>query len=387
MLFDMPDPLLSNLSANPSSVTFLVGQNGAGKSMRLASLASELLAAGRRVIAISNTAFDRFPRTRRLGYARLSPSIGKRYAAEVFKRALANAQSDVMRNASLIGKTLQYTGFHPVLGLHVRIRQHADYLDLSRTLSDHMPEAEMSRVVRALDIYRNYRSDRQSAWIDLYGAEIGPDRRELLVLLQHESKLKKLGIIERISLTIERDNAIFDFDEASSGELSLLSSHAFIATNIQEGDFLLIDEPENSLHPRWQRDYCRRILDQFYYYSPRLIVATHSPHIVQGAQSSEVGVRLIKLPSNEVAPDPLTKSIEGTLFEAFGVLSPASHYLSEKVAYLLNELVQNRATLGDTQRELRDLQNLSNDADQQAFLGRSIDLAAEALAMLDARSQ
>jgi predicted ATPase len=383
----MPDQFLSHLSANPSSVTFLVGENGAGKSKRLASLATELLASGQRVIAISNTAFDRFPRSRQLGYARLSPSVGKRYAAEVFKRALTSTQSDVMRNASLIAKTLQYTGFQPVLGLHVRIKQQADYSKLSSTLSEYMPEAEISRVARALDIYRNYGNYRQSAWIDLYGAEIGPDRRELLILLKHESKLKRLGIIERISLTIERDNSIFDFDEASSGELSLLASHAFIATYIQEGDFLLIDEPENSLHPRWQRDYCRRILDQFYYYSPRVIIASHSPHIVQGAQSSEVDVRLIKLPSNEVAPAPLIKSIEGTLFEAFGVLSPASHYLSEKVAHLLNELVQKRTTLDETQRALRDLQILSSDSDQQAFLDRTISLAERAQGMLDTGSQ
>lgn len=383
----MTNQFLQNVSSTSSSVTFFVGENGAGKSKKLASLSSELLASGQRVIAISNTTFDRFPRSRQLGYARLSPSIGKRYATEVFKRALTNTQSDEMRNASLIGKILQYTGFNPVLGLHVRIKQQADYSNLSRILSEYMPKDEISRVARALDIYKNYGNYRQSAWIDLYGAEIGPDRRELLVLLQHESKLKKLGIIERISLTIERDGSIFDFDEASSGELSLLASHAFIATKIQEGDFLLIDEPENSLHPRWQRDYCRRILDQFYYYSPRLIIATHSPHMVQGAQSSEVDVRLIKLPSNEVAPAPLIKSIEGTLFEAFGLLSPASHYLSEKVSYLLNELVQERATLDETKKALRDLKSLSLDSDQQAFLERTISLAEQAQVMLDAGRQ
>lgn len=372
----MPDQLLSNLPANSSSITFLVGPNGAGKSMRLASLASELLARGQRVIAVSNTAFDRFPRGRKVGYVRLSPSSGKQYAAKVFKRALSNTESDTMRNASLIGKTLEYTGFRSVLGLHVRLKRRADNTDLIRTLSNHLPEPEISRVMRALDIYRNYQNYRQSTWIDLYGAEIiGPDRRELLALLQHEFKLRKLGLIERISLTIERQNSIFDFDDASSGELSLLSSHAFIATNIQEGDFILIDEPENSLHPRWQRDYCKRILDQFYYYSPRLIVATHSPHIVQGAEESELGVRLIKLPSNEASPKPLTKSIEGTLFEAFGVLSPASHYLSEKVAYLLNELVQKRITLDQTMQTLQELKEISSDADQQSFLGRAIELA------------
>lgn len=378
----MPDQLLSSIASNSSPVTFLVGENGSGKSWRLASLASELLSSGRRVIAISNTSFDRFPRSRHAGYARLSPSIGRRYARDVFKKALINGQSDTIRNASLIAKILQYTGFNSVIGLHVRISQRVNYDNLSRILLGHIPDEEISRILRAIEIYKNYENYRQSAWIDLYGAYIGPDRREILALLKYESILKKFRLISKISITIEREGSIYELDEASSGELSLLSSLSYIATQIQEGDVILIDEPENSLHPRWQRDYCKYLLDLLYYYTPQLIIATHSPHVVQGAQNSEVEVRLVKLPSNEAAPEPLTKSIEGTLFEAFGILSPASHYLSEKVAHILNNLVQDRSTLLETQDKLRELQEISYDRDQQAFLSRSIDLADQIVATL-----
>jgi hypothetical protein len=263
--------------------------------------------------------------------------------------------------------------------MHVRLKKNADHEYLNKTLSGQISDLEISRIFRALDIYKNYNYGnlRESVWIDLYGSQIGPDRREIFALLQHESRLKQLGIVERISITIERDRFNYDLGEASSGELSLLCSHAYIASQIQEGDVLLIDEPENSLHPRWQREYCRRLLDQFYYYAPQLIIATHSPHIVQGAQSSEVDVRLVKLPANEDAPEALTRSIEGTLFEAFGVLSPASHYLSEKVTHILNEMAQKRSDLSETQGELLALQNLSDDEDQRAFLGRAIELAEQ----------
>lgn len=383
----MLNQLLSSLPKNPSSVTFLVGPNGSGKSSRLANLTTELIDARKGVIAISNTVFDKFTRSRRTGYVRLSPAIGRSYAVNVFKRALINTRSEMMRNSSLVAKTLQYMGFEPVLGLHIRINKSIDYENISRMLSYDIPEHEIDSVMRALKIYKHYESERQSSWIDLSGSQIMPERRELLTLLKYELRLKRLKIIEGISLTIERKGKIFDFDEASSGELSLLSSHAFIATNIQSENYILIDEPENSLHPRWQRDYCRRLLDQFYYYEPRIIIATHSPHIVQGAQNSEVDVRLIKLPLNKEAPEPLTKSIEGTLFEAFGVLSPASHYLSEKVTYLINELVQKRSTLVATQNELRAFQSLSDDEDQREFLNRSIELAEQAEAMLKARDK
>lgn len=377
----MPEQIQSKCINSASSVTVLVGENGSGKSRRLGSLVSELLKSDKRVIAISNTTFDRFPRFRRLGYSRLSPSVGRRYAVDVFKRALVNSQSEPMRNASLIGKTLEYTGFNPVIGLHIRTKKNADYESLHRILSGQISDYEIPQIIRALEIYRNYENDRQSAWIDLYGSQFGPDRREIFPLLQHELRLKKLGIVERISITLERKKSYFDLDDASSGELSLLCSYAYIASQIQHADTLLIDEPENSLHPRWQRDYCRRLLDQFHYYEPHLIIATHSPHIVQGAQSAGVDVHLVKLPLIEEAPRALTKSIEGTLLEAFGVLSPASHYLSEKVTHILNELVQNRSTLGESQAELRALKELSDDEDQKAFLDRSIDLAEKVQTM------
>jgi hypothetical protein len=358
-------------------VTFLVGKNGSGKSRSLGEVATSLVNSGRRVIAVSNTTFDKFPRFRRSGYARISPSMGRRYAIDVFKRALLNQHSESIRNASLIARGLEYTGFSAVIGLHIRLRSDTGYEDLKRDLSDLLPDEELSQIVRAIDIYKNYGNRRQTAWIDLYGSTIGPDRRELFSLLRHEPLLKRLGIIQRISVTIQRESSLFDLEEASSGELSLICSQAYIASQIEEHDVILIDEPENSLHPKWQRDYCRRLLDQFHYYSPHLIVATHSPHIVQGAQNSEVNVRLIKLPKIEDAAEPLIKSIEGTLFEAFGVLSPASHYLSEKVTFILNELAQRRVELSQTQAELRGLREISDDPDQQAFLGRAIELALQ----------
>ena len=60
-------------------VTFLLGENGAGKSRELGRLASDFESRGVTTIAISNTAFDRFPVKRSLHYARLTPAMGKGY--------------------------------------------------------------------------------------------------------------------------------------------------------------------------------------------------------------------------------------------------------------------------------------------------------------------
>lgn len=320
---------------------------------------------------------------------RLSPSIGRRYAMEVFKRALTSAESETLRNATLVAKTLEYTGFLPGVGVTVRLREKAVNSDISRLLQDEMSEADLSAVLGAFDAYRKYSKLRghseYTTWVDLYGSGLGPDRRGILGLLKHEFRLKRMDLIQDISITLARGNELFRLDEASSGEISLLATHCYIGSHIQEIDTILIDEPENSLHPRWQREYCRRLLDLFYLYSPRIVVATHSPHIVQGAQSSDVAVRLVRTPSDEETLRPLTKSIEGTLFEVFGVLSPANHYLSEKVTFILNEIVQKRSSLGAARVKLRELRELSEDQEQREFLDRAIALAGEVEEKVKAR--
>lgn len=56
--------------------------------------------------------------------------------------------------------------------------------------------------------------------------------------------------------------------------------------NLQDG-IILIDEPETSLHPKWQRKYIRFLLDTFDGLDIQFIIATHSPYILQGIKEGE----------------------------------------------------------------------------------------------------
>lgn len=72
--------------------------------------------------------------------------------------------------------------------------------------------------------------------------------------------------------------------DASSGELALITSIVYISTVISERTVILIDEPENSLHPKWQKQFVQILFDIFYFFQPKIIIATHSPLIVNGAE-------------------------------------------------------------------------------------------------------
>ncbi|QNK02887.1 ATP-binding protein [Dyella telluris] len=71
----MDDQVSSVLNGPGPSITLLVGENGAGKSFRLAELA-EKLSAHERVIAIGNTPFSRATDAQRAVFADERPGQG-----------------------------------------------------------------------------------------------------------------------------------------------------------------------------------------------------------------------------------------------------------------------------------------------------------------------
>ena len=70
-----------------------------------------------------------------------------------------------------------------------------------------------------------------------------------------------------------------DIKDLSSGEMQILILFTFIKFNNKLGKLFIIDEPELSLHPRWQENF----IDGIKTIMPpdtQLIFATHSPAIV-----------------------------------------------------------------------------------------------------------
>ncbi len=68
-------------------------------------------------------------------------------------------------------------------------------------------------------------------------------------------------------------------DRLSSGERQILILITFIAFSSKSDEIFVVDEPELSLHPRWQQNFLDAVLSQ----APdemQIILATHSPEIV-----------------------------------------------------------------------------------------------------------
>lgn len=366
--------LLQSLD-NPD-VTFLIGQNGSGKSRKLRELAKHEIRRGRNVIVVSNTVFDRFPVKRAGNYARLSPAGGRSYVDHAFKTALTNQESDPRQTLRQIEKVLDYAGYDPDIRVEIRLRP-----DNSRTgfenltaLTDKIDERTTKLMHHTLVQGGAFKTGGTE--IRLNQNEFSTSTEGLLAIIRNERILRHLHILKSISIILQKQDLTYPLQDGSSGELTLLASAAFIATHMRRDSVIFIDEPENSLHPKWQSEYCGRLLDQFHLYRPKLVIATHAPIVVSGALSDEVGSEVFVMPMERKEKIDAI-SIDGLLMEVFGVLPPASHYLSEKVSELLNRLQQHTVTLDQANAELGRLADISYDKRQKAFLTEAQKLAAE----------
>jgi predicted ATPase len=87
----------------------------------------------------------------------------------------------------------------------------------------------------------------------------------------------------------DTDGNEFGINELSTGEKQILFRIGGMLKNLSHlnGAIILIDEPETSLHPKWQQKYVQFLLETFKGLDTQFIIATHSPYILQGIRNGE----------------------------------------------------------------------------------------------------
>ena len=155
---------------------------------------------------------------------------------------------------------------------------------------------------------------------------------------------------EEIKILFEKHGKEIPVDSLSTGEKQIVFRGAHLLKNINSmsGGIVLIDEPELSMHPKWQQKvlaYYRRLFDKNGIQDAQMIIATHSEYVLRSALEDRENVLIIVLSDdngnihskNITAPTilPTITSAE-TNYLAFGILSVDYHI--ELYGYLQNRI-------------------------------------------------
>lgn len=101
-----------------------------------------------------------------------------------------------------------------------------------------------------------------------------------MILNKRNETTKKIINFKGGELNITCNGEKIPLECLSSGEKNDIIMFYELIFNCKQGDIVLIDEPEISLHISWQEEYIDRLLEICKMNSLQAIIATHSPNII-----------------------------------------------------------------------------------------------------------
>ncbi|HEE6601716.1 UNVERIFIED_CONTAM: ATP-binding protein [Acinetobacter baumannii] len=358
---------------NYSDVNFLVGVNGSGKSRLLNTIGQNHLKRNDHVIAISNTVFDKFS-TR--GYEKLSARDGEVFLKNIIIDSFLN-ENDSIYN---ILEYLKYERFVAVLisfyadfdgdFLSYFIRKIDKYNKFDIPIDKDFIDYELielkkfcNQLEKLLRPYSNYE------YIFDFGYWMGKENTVNLSIFKKFYELFSNKRIFKIDFLLSKDGKRFKLDGASSGESHFLAQMLFLSEKILKNkkNIILIDEPEISLHPKWQREYVLKLYDYFYMYDLNFFIATHSPLMISKLQVNRkdfysdyignINYKIFKVIDGdfERIQEDDDYSIESLYWEIFGLLTPDNSFLSRYCVALLDNYDLKKISFYEIKEEFKKL--------------------------------
>lgn len=148
---------------------------------------------------------------------------------------------------------------------------------------------------------------------------------------------------------------------ASSGEQCMLVMMLGIAGHIHDNSLIFIDEPEISLHPKWQEEFMSLLIKTFSKYrSCQFFIATHSPQIVSRLKGNNCFVT--SLTKNEIYSSShfYERSSDFQLAELFDAPGSRNEYITRLAFALLSKVKSKRNAQKSEMKELDRLLMLCN---------------------------
>lgn len=149
--------------------------------------------------------------------------------------------------------------------------------------------------------------------------------------------LRKAGILRLKNVESYRiEGGKLDFKDVSSGEFAIALGIIGIASVIENGSVIFIDEPEISLHPAWQDKYLELLMKSFSSFTGcHFILATHSPLILSDVDPKISNIVMMGTEHEHEAKDISGASADKLLLNVFEVTTENNSYLQQQLSIAL----------------------------------------------------
>ncbi|EPB2930968.1 TPA: ATP-binding protein [Escherichia coli] len=356
----------------------LVGKNGSGKSRMLHDLAEATHDLGYSTIVVSNTLFDKFevhPQSDNYNY--IGGKLGRNFPAQAIKKTLSTKNE---KRVSRIFSILSYIGYDTRVGIKISFRKKfkdamtytqartGDYIPVYFDDSDENLSDELKMAVDK-SIHQTHYGYSDLVWLrdgDSVFYEGSFD--SYLLLLRNERLLKRAKIISGIEIFLSKDNYAFPLNHASSGELSFIALLVHIAFCVSNRSFIFIDEPENSLHPKWQNEYFELLNGVIGYNECTTVVATHSPLIISSLSENKQAAIYKRDNEGFNRVNSYDDSAEELYIDYFDTLTPKNRALSNRCVDIIDLFSEGTISLSTAKERLSKYLDMANDVVQKEFL-------------------
>lgn len=379
-----------------------------------------------KVIAISTSPFDKFPSQKK----KLNPDIRSNYRYVGMRgEGMYQPSSAVSLIASaskgLIDKLLARTGSHNLLAVfdslsflpvvdfvfkpgYIRSGKDLDDYDLSRVgdpslgidlrcldgdygiqideryfqVLEALPVSKRHEAFNAIIRVHQLLTKRKAVelTINFSGGSASLDGRVANdAYIEAMLVLVNIGLMRLMDLRLEKIGyGEMSLKRASSGEQCLLVLMLGIAGHITDGSIILIDEPEISLHPRWQEQFMMLLTTSFSAYRRcHFIVATHSPQIISRLRDRACFVTSLSKREVYHAEEFFHRSADYQLAELFDAPGVMNEYISRLAFNLLAKVKASRSVDSSSAQDLIRLKELDKQVESSDPVKELISSVAE----------
>jgi ATP-binding protein involved in virulence-like protein len=164
----------------------------------------------------------------------------------------------------------------------------------------------------------------------------------------------------------------FDINELSSGEKQLFLRTLAIKMLNPQNSIILIDEPELSLHPKWQQ----RIVDVYKKIGKnnQIIIATHSPHILGSVRKENIMLLdkddegQIVVRTGDELYDSYGQPTERILEDIMGLKTTRNKEIFDKLKKIRKMVNEDKYETDDFKKEYGDLKEILGTMDEDIML-------------------